>query len=72
MSRPPGIIVDVEPLELWEYTLIMAKLEPHWQLFYQLLWETGFRVSEALKLKRSDLENTGVWVTRTKALIERR
>jgi len=66
MSRPPGIIVDVEPLELWEYTLIMAKLPPHWQNFYQLLWETGIRVSEALKLKRSDLENAGVWVIRTK------
>ena len=66
MSRPPGIITDVEPLELWEYTLLMAKLPPHWQLFYQLLWETGIRVSEALKLKRHDLENAGVWVTRTK------
>ena len=66
MSRPPGIIVDVEPLELWEYTLIMAKLPPHWQNFYQLLWETGVRISEALKLKRSDLENTGVWITRAK------
>jgi len=66
MSRPPGIVVDTEPLELWEYTLIMAVLPPHWQLFYQLLWETGIRVSEALQLNRHDLENTGIWVTRTK------
>ena len=66
MSRPRGQITDTEPLELWEYTLIMAVLPPHWQLFYQLLWETGIRVSESLKLKRHDLENTGVWFTRTK------
>ena len=66
MSRPPGQITDTEPLELWEYTLIMAKLEPHWQFFYQLLWETGIRVSEGLRVKRHDLENTGVWITRTK------
>jgi len=66
MPRPPGQITDTEPLELWEYALIMARLEPHWQNFYQLLWETGIRVSEALRVKRHDLENTGVWVTRTK------
>ena len=66
MSRPKGIAVDTEPLELWEYTLLMNVLPPHWQLFYQLLWETGIRVSEALKLKRYNLENTGVWVIRTK------
>jgi len=66
MSRPKGIVVDVEPLELWEYTLLMSKLDLHWQLFYQLLWETGIRVTEALKLKRADFENNGIWVTRMK------
>jgi len=66
MSRPPGQITDTEPLEVWEYELIIAKLEPHWQLFYALLWETGIRVTEALKLTRKDFENMGVWVTRSK------
>jgi len=53
-------------LEFWEYELIIAKLEPHWQLFYALLWETGIRVSEALKLTRKDFENMGVYVIRSK------
>jgi len=66
MSRPPGQITDTEPLETWEYNAIIAHLEPHWQLFYALLWETGIRVSEALKLTRKDFENMGVWVTRSK------
>ena len=66
MSRPPGQITDSEPLELWEYELIIAKLEPHWQLFYALLWETGIRVTEALNLTRKDFENMGVWVIRSK------
>ena len=66
MSRPPGQLTDVEPLEAWEYELIMSKLEPHWQLLYALLWETGIRISEALKVNRKDFEKGGVWITRTK------
>lgn len=66
MSRPPGIIVDTEPLELWEYTLLMAKLPYHWQIFYELLWQTGIRISEALAIKRDDFQRNGVWVTRSK------
>lgn len=66
MPRPKGQVTDTEPLELWEYELIVARLEPHWQLFYGLLWETGIRVSEGLKLTRKDFVNTGVWVTRAK------
>jgi len=66
MSRPPGQLTDTEPLELWEYDLIISKLEPHWQLFYALLWETGIRVSEALKINKRDFENMGVYVTRSK------
>uniref|UniRef100_A0A6M3LKL5 Putative site-specific tyrosine recombinase n=1 Tax=viral metagenome TaxID=1070528 RepID=A0A6M3LKL5_9ZZZZ len=66
MSRPAGQITDTEPLELWEYELIIAKLETHWQLFYALLWETGARASEALNLTRKDFENMGVWITSAK------
>ena len=66
MSRPPGQITDTEPLELWEYQRIMTKLEPYWQLFYALLWETGIRVSEALQLNKRDFEKHGVWVVRAK------
>ena len=66
MSRPVGNKTDVEPLELWEYTLIMAKLPAHWQLFYELLWNTGLRLTEALDLTKKDLDATGVWVTRKK------
>lgn len=69
MTRPKGILVDTEPLELWEYERIIAKLEPHWQLFYALLWETGIRVSEALKLTRKDFVDNElrlVKVTRAK------
>ena len=66
MSRPSGQITDTEPLELWEYEAIIVNLEPHWQLFYSLLWETGIRVSEALRLTRKDFENMGVWIIRSK------
>ena len=66
MTRPKGQITDTEPLELWEYELIISKLEPHWQLFYALLWETGIRVSEALSINKRDFENMGVYVIRSK------
>jgi len=64
MSRPPGQITDVEPLEMWEYNLIMPRLEPHWQLFYELLWETGIRVSEALRLTRKDFVDNNLRLVR--------
>ncbi len=66
MSRPKGLKTDVEPLELWEYELIIAKLDTHWRLFYDLLWATGIRVGEGLAIKKTDLQDGGVWVTRLK------
>lgn len=66
MSRPSGRATDTEPLELWEYTLIMAKLPKHWQIFYELMWQTGTRVGEVLHLSKRDIENGGVWITSEK------
>lgn len=66
MSRPSGQITDLEPLERQEYLLILSHLAAHWRLFYELLWETGIREGEALAIERKDLQDGGVWVTRTK------
>lgn len=66
MSRPKNQTTDVEALEKWEYHLILTRLAPHWRLFYELLWETGLRLGEALAIERDDLENTGVWVVSSK------
>jgi len=67
MSRHPGTKTDTEPLELWEYKLIISNMkEDHWRVFYQLLWDTGIRVSEALAICKKDLVEDGVWITREK------
>ena len=68
MPRPRGKLTDTEPLELWEYTLIMAQLFGHWHIFYQLLWAIGIRCGEALALRKQDLDNGYVWVTREKRI----
>ena len=66
MSIPTGRATDTEPLELWEYTLIMAKLPEHWRIFYELMWQTGTRVGEVLHLSKRDIENGGIWKTSEK------
>jgi len=66
MSRKPSQLADLEPLELWEYNLLISKLPYHWQFVYRILWETGIRIGECLNLKKSDVENQGVWVQRLK------
>lgn len=66
MSRPSGQQTDIEPLETWEYHLILSRLAPHWRLLYELLWETGFRIGEAMAITRHDLADGSVWVTSEK------
>jgi integrase len=58
--------VDLEPLELWEYAAILPKLPYHWQLVYSILWEAGIRIGEALRLKKADVVEDGIWVGRLK------
>lgn len=62
MSRPSGHITDTEPLEPWEYELIKVRLAKHWQIFYEIMWQTGARVGEVLNLSKRDIENGGVWI----------
>jgi len=66
MSRPLGKKTDTEPLVEWEYLLILSHLADHWRLCCELLWETGIRIGEALAIKREDLKDYGVWITREK------
>jgi len=66
MSRLSGRATDTQPLEPLEYRLVMAKLPKHWQIFYELMWQTGARVGEVLRLSKRDVENTGVWITSEK------
>lgn len=66
MSRAVNQLIDLEPLELWEYAAIMPKLPYHWQLVYRTLWETGIRLGECLRLTKKDLVDGGIWVNRLK------
>lgn len=66
MPRRPDQQVDLEPLELWEYSAILPRLPYHWQLVYSIMWETGIRVGEALRLTKKDLAADGIWVNRLK------
>lgn len=67
MSRPAGQPTDQEPLELFEYNLLITHFnKPHWRFCCEILWETGVRIGEALAIKRQDIENHGVWITREK------
>jgi len=66
MSRPSGQLTDTEPLLQWEWDLIRPRLEPHWQLLYDVLWETGARLGEVLPIERKDVENNGIWITSEK------
>ena len=47
--------IDTGPISLDEWELIKPHLSDIWKMFYQLLFETGIRVSEGLNLKFSDL-----------------
>lgn len=71
MSRPSGQQTDNQPLEGWEYMLLMpAFKEDHWRLFYEILWETGARVGEALAILKTDITtdkgSEGVWIVSEK------
>ena len=66
MPRKTSQPVDLEPLELWEYSALLPKLPYHWQLVYAILWETGIRIGEALRLTKKDIEAEGIWVNRLK------
>jgi len=55
MPRRPQQAIDLEPLQLWEYTAIVPKLPYHWRLVYAILWESGIRIGEALRLTKKDL-----------------
>jgi integrase/recombinase XerD len=72
MSRTAGNPTDIQPVEEWEKTLLMAQLPEHWQNVYELLWQTGIRITEALVTKRSDLQNGGIFITRSKRKDKRR
>lgn len=48
--------IDTGPITQAEWDQIKPHLTDIWKLFYQLLFETGIRVSEGLNLKFSDLE----------------
>ena len=47
--------IDTGPISQAEWDLIKPHLPDIWKMFYQLLFETGIRVSEGLILKFSDL-----------------
>ena len=47
--------IDTGPITQAEWDQIKPHLTDIWKLFYQLLFETGIRVSEGLNLKFSDL-----------------
>lgn len=66
MARPTGQQTDTEPLEEEEYRKLYPYLKPHWQMFFDLLWQTGIRVNEGLTLTKKDLESGGVWIVREK------
>jgi integrase len=66
MPRPPGQQTDISPVEEWEYDQLMPHLSRHWHLFYELLWQIGPRVAEALAIVKTDIEKGGVWITRNK------
>jgi integrase len=66
MSKIPGSKIDTRPITRLEYLLILNYLAAHWRLFFELLWETGIRVGEALALTRQDLNKSGVDITREK------
>ena len=65
-GRTPGQPTDTTDISESEYKRILMSLVEHWRLFFELLWESGVRVGEALAIKKSDLENNGVWITREK------
>lgn len=58
--------IDTNPLSEAEYSALHPYLEPHWQLLYDVLWQTGIRVSEALALERGDLATDHIVVKRLK------
>jgi integrase/recombinase XerD len=66
MARPSGKPTDTEPLEEEEYRKLIPHLKAHWQMFYELLWQTGIRVNEGLSLTKTDLEDGGIWIVREK------
>lgn len=66
MPRSPKQSIDLEPLELWEYVAILPRMPYHWQLVYSIMWETGIRVGEAIRLTKKDLAEDGIWVDRLK------
>jgi len=72
MSRHAGNPTDIQPVMAWEKALLFEQLPEHWRNIYEMLWQTGIRISEALAVKRSDLENGGVWIVRTKRKDHRR
>ena len=47
--------IDTGPITVDEWNLIRPNLPDIWKLFYQLLFETGMRVTEGLNLKFEDL-----------------
>jgi len=68
MSRPAGLKTDIQPLEFWEFQLVLAYLASHWKPVFQVLWETGIRLGECLALTKRDLENGGISVAREKRI----
>lgn len=72
MSRAAGNPTDIQPVQEWEKTLLMPHLPEHWQNVFELLWQTGIRIAEALEIRRSDLENGGVYIVRKKRKDKRR
>lgn len=55
MSRSTGSQSDNEPLQPAEYLAVLMCLPYHWQMLYRVLWETGIRIGEAVRLGKKDL-----------------
>jgi integrase len=45
-----------------------CKTTKHWQIFYEIMWQTGERVGEVLRLSKRDIDNGGVWITSEKRI----
>ncbi|MDP2651968.1 MAG: site-specific integrase, partial [bacterium] len=66
MSRPIGQKTDTEPLTKVEYYQLLTHLAGWHRLLFELLWETGIRIGEAMTIERKHLHDNGIDITREK------
>jgi len=55
-------MIEQLPLEEWEWAFIRPYLAPHWRNVFELMWEVGLRITEALALEKQDVAEHGIWV----------